>query len=862
MAHSRFRGIESAAEARDIQVLQATSVPSDTGAHAISLDGQWRRLAIEGDCSAAALDDTSWPSVSVPNCYGTEPALSRYFGPVWYRRKIALPHARTGNWLDLEFTSADYFSEVYLDGELLGRHEGYFAPFSFDVSGRARPGSVLAVKIECPLEELDPSKYLVEHRKRQIKGVLNYHDSRPGGMPGASTPGWTPVVGQSMPTGGITGGVRLRATGPVRIDAVFATPSDKQLNIAVLATNRTAEPLGIELGIAIEGLQSYGGVVGATLDPGANRIDLTTELADAAIWSPDASGLRPALYDMTATALAQGAVSDSRSTTFGFRNFVLEDPSAQSWVFRLNNKPVPIRGANYIPTQHLAGLDEDWYRRDLALAADLGLNSLGLHAHQQPAAFYDAADRAGLLIFQDFSLQWNYESDESLNRGFRERAPKMAAEMAYVLWNHPSVVYWCCHNEPPYAWAPEPPEDDAADPDNQALDRLLRDRLAAIDPSRPVIGASGVADSHKYEGSLAGGTLGDFATEPAGFVSEFGFPAPGWSSALWGDQGWPPDSENLREWAGRLSCFGTTATYVGAPERYSCPQDWIYACQRYGAHLLKCQAETMRTWASSNFMVHMLTDWWGYAGMGLVDVDRRSKLGYRWLRDALAPLKAVIAHPRNVFAPGEAVSLPVWVVSDRDHDTNALVVTWRLCRMRETEIITSDPSASVLGGTGIAAPENHSVALPRGEGAVSELETGQFYSPVNARSSVMAGEISFTTPAESPCGYTVFLDWENPLGEMGSNWFHFAVAGDPLQPGLWPAPRFDLEVGAGEAGRRSRVHIVRKFRPSDGYIEAYTGEGGVAHFTGLPPDCYEITSPVTARSATFELWENSAIDLS
>lgn len=859
MEHSRFRGIESAPEAGEIRQLDIASLPEDAGSHCISLDGQWRRLATSSDCSASGIDDSGWPRVAVPDCYGKEAGLSRYFGPVWYRRKIALPHARAGEWFDLEFTSADYFCEVYLDGEMLGRHEGYFAPFSFDVSGCARSGSVIAVKIECPLEELDSFKYFVEHRKRQIKGVLSHHDSRPGGMPGASTPGWTPTAGQSMVTGGITGGVNLRATGKVRVDAVFATSSDdKQLNIAVLVTNRTAVQLDFELGITLEGLQSYAGAISAILAPGSNRIDLSAELPDAAIWSIESPR---ALYDMTATAVVDGAVSDSRSITFGFRTFSLEVASRESWTFRLNQKPVGIRGANYIPTQHFAGLDADWYQRDLDLAAELGLNSLGLHAHQQSDAFYEAADRSGVLVFQDFSLQWNYESDESLNRGFRERASKMAAEMAYTLWNHPSVVYWCCHNEPPHTWVSESIEDEAGDPDNRVLDGLLAQCLRSVDPLRPVIEASGAVDAHKYEGSLAGGAAGDFATEPAGYVSEFGYPAPGWASALWGDHGWPPDAETLREWAGRLSCLGTAATYVGAPARYSCPQDWIYACQRYGAHLLKYQAETMRTWPGSNFMVHMLTDWWGYAGMGLTDVDRRPKLGFRWLRDALAPLLALIVHPGNVFLPGEAVCLPVWVVSDRERDTNALVVSWRLCRMRETEIITSDPAAASLGGTSIPAPEGHRVALPRGNHVLSELDSGRFYVPVRARSSVQVGEISFATPTESPSGYTVFLEWENPLGESGQNWFHFAVSADQLPPGLWPAPRFKLEVGAGEMGRRTKVCIGRKYRPDEGHIAAYTSDEGVAHFSCLPPDCYEVMSPVIARSVSLELWGDTHIDM-
>lgn len=119
-------GIESAPEADDIRHLETASLPIDSGSHAISLDGQWRRLATSSDCSAPEFDDSDWPRVEVPDCYGTEAELSRYFGPVWYRRKIALPHARAGEWLDLEFSAADYYCEVYLDGEMLGRHEGYF----------------------------------------------------------------------------------------------------------------------------------------------------------------------------------------------------------------------------------------------------------------------------------------------------------------------------------------------------------------------------------------------------------------------------------------------------------------------------------------------------------------------------------------------------------------------------------------------------------------------------------------------------------------------------------------------------------------------------------------------------------------
>lgn len=868
MEHSRFKAIEKAqpVDGFDLQRgavrrFSSGSVVAAQSRRSICLDGIWRRKATDLDCSHPEIDDSEWPTVRVPDCYGVEPELSRYFGPIWYRRNLTLPTDLAQCWLDLDFDSADYYCEVYLNGELLGKHEGYFAPFCFDVTGMVRKESLLAVRIECPLEDLDPSEYFLAHRKRQIKGVLNHHDSRPGGMPGVVTPGWTAVLGQSIPTGGITGSVKLRVTGAVRIDALFATPVADLLQVAVVMTNRWSESLSVELAIEVNGVRRHSSVLFVELAPGPNRLDLTADVSDFAHWFPCPDSGNAALHELSVVAVVGNEVSDSQSILFGIRHVALEAYTSDNWCLRINNRPFVVRGAGYIPTQHFAGRGPDWYSRDLDIARELGLNSFWLHAHQQPDAFYNAADRAGVLVFQDFSLQWSYESSEVLNKGFRDRALRMIAEMAYSLWNHPSVVYWNCHNEPPYVWLQDRSVDDLVDLDNNGLDGSLEDRLSSIDPSRPISRASGRSGEHRYEGSLAGGALGDFARSRGGLVSEFGFPTPGWSWLSSGEIEWPPNSRMLKEWASRISCLGTTSTYIGAPERYESPQDWIYAAQRYCAHLVKYQTETMRTWPSSNFFQHMFVDWWGYAGMGLVDVERRPKLAFYWFKDALRPLLALIAYPRTLVLPGESLSLPVWVVSDKEHATNALVVSWRLCRVKATEIITSDPDAAMLGGTGIPAPEGHSVALPRSNVVISELDAGRFYTPVNAHSSVLAGHISFTTPTEAPCGYTVFIKWENPLGVSGENWFHFAVADGQFEPGLWPAPRFDLSVGVADPVARTRVRINSASLPGKDHIEGETGEGGVVLFQNLPPDIYEISLFRQARRTVIELWSDTSIDL-
>lgn len=877
MEHSRFAslsapGVESLSRAGGRPAVAELPPPA-------VLNGDWRRLAVadaSDEYSSREYDTSLWPVVRVPDSFGADPALAFQFNPVWYRR-VAVPPAagREGfhRFVDLEFDAVDYFAGVFVDGRELGRHEGYFAPFSFDVTEALTHGSHIAVKVHTPLEELDPARYLTFHRKRQVKGAFTHHDSRPGGLPGRTTPGWSAELGQSKPTGGITSSVRLRRTGSVRLDEVFITPVDLDgaVHVCALFTNRTRESIDCRLDLQVRPPGAIGDhrlQIACRVPPGRSRLDVDARIPDPVLWwSRSESHLgSPALYSVRALLSVEGIASDGRDTRFGLRTVELER-GEESWKVILNGRPLYVRGANYLGFEHLAGLEESDYEPDFSAVTDLGLNALILASHQQAKAFYDLADSHGTLLAQGFSLQWNYESDESVNPGFRDRAARMIAEMAALLWNHPSVAYWYCHNEPSYVWAPDEPPSDRTDYDNRVLDSVLSDRLADTDPIRPVHVASGIGDEHRYEGSAGGGALGDFGRRRSLFVSEFGFFAPSWRTELAGDEGWPPVGDARDQWSGRLGCAGTTATYVGGPEHYATPQDWIYACQRYGAILIKTQIEAMRIWRSEGFggwFVNSLVDWQGYAGSGLSDSARLPKLAFSWLRAANRPVLALVGaspHPRS---PGENVSFPVWVASDRPADTNALVVTWSVHATPDFELITSDPEAICLGGSGVAAPASHTVSLPRGSSLGAELAGGQFYAPASAGSAILAGEIDFAIPGgESPCGYLVMLKWDSPLGESGTNWFHFAAIppGVILPPGLSPAPRFELRVATSESGARSRVELVRTHRPDEGRAEADTDERGVACFSGLPPDAYTLINPSRGRVLEIELWSDLEVSL-
>src|SRR5213592_4334149 len=80
--------------------------------------------------------------------------------------------------------------------------------------------------------------------------------------------------------------------------------------------------------------------------------------------------------------------------------------------------------------------------RDVQLALDANLDLLRVHAHVSRPELYAAADHAGLLLWQDFPLQWGYA------RGVRRQAVRQARAMVDMLGHHPSIANWCAHNEP------------------------------------------------------------------------------------------------------------------------------------------------------------------------------------------------------------------------------------------------------------------------------------------------------------------------------------------------------------------------------------------------------------------------------
>jgi beta-mannosidase len=471
-----------------------------------------------------------WLPTSVPSHWQQQTELATHAGKVVYHCQFhvanddvhtaALPRpVRT--WL--RFNGVFYWTQPYLNGADLGKHEGYFEPYEREVSNLLQAENSLLVEVDCP-DEQDT------FGKRMITGVFSHWDcldpqANPGGI-------WLPV--------------ELHHSGPVHVQSVrcHCTTSNErfaQLQYAVDLDALHAEQVMLRWIITPH---TFAGAT-QTIEQrhripkaGANTLRGMLKVRDPHLWWTHDLG-NPDLYHVSVEVVnADGATSDATSFLFGIRQFAFRD-----WIPYLNGVRFFIKGNNYGPgDMRIASMTRERYEQDMQLARDCHMNFLRVHAHVEHPAFYDAANAAGILLWQDMPLQWLYHAK------VMPEALRQARAMVRLLYNHPSIIAWCMHNEPIFV-------NDTANEqlsfrirtyqtvlgfswNRDILDARLKRAAEEEDTSRPVIRSSGEfsiprlregTDAHMYFGWYSAyGSLQDsewfrkFLPKNLRFVTEFG----------------------------------------------------------------------------------------------------------------------------------------------------------------------------------------------------------------------------------------------------------------------------------------------------------------------------------------------------
>ena len=635
----------------------------------IDLSGRWRARVGDPDLAktfaAPDLDDHDWPHVSVPHHWRSEPEFATTDGPLLYRRTFTCGAPASAQRRFLELDGIFYYGDVWLDGGYLGATEGYFFPHAFEVTDALRDGGdhVLGIEVASP-PQTDRTA------KRTITGVF----------------GQSVMLDPEFNPGGIWRPVRVVDCGEVRIAIlrILCTEASRE-------RGRLACRMHLDAGDSARDARLHAIVRGpndetlldtrrdVALAAGENRLEWTLVVEEPPRWWPRALGEQP-LCTLEMSVEVDDAVSDHRAVRTAFREVRCDD-----WKVSVNGERLFLKGANLEPERMaLADIDEALVRRDIELALAANLDFLRVHAHVAPASLYDAADEAGLLLWQDLPMEWGYA------RGVRRQAVRQAGAMVDLLAHHPSLFLWCAHDGP-YAFDADPGElpkraklvkllATATLPTwaKQVLDRSVARAIVRRDGTRPVSRHSGVlpgagdmgTDTHSwfgwYHGTMAGMARAIRVVPRAGrFVSKFGAQSVP-DSAAWMD----PDRWPDLDWDALAYRHGMQRDVFAAripPADAKSFDEWREDTQAYQAALVQLQVEDLRRRKyapTGGFAVYAFADAHPAVSWSVLDHERVPKRAYGAVRDACRPVLPMV-DPRSGY---------VHVVSDIRRELQDAVV--------------------------------------------------------------------------------------------------------------------------------------------------------------------------------------------
>ncbi|MCX7521140.1 glycoside hydrolase family 2 [Microbacterium sp. STN6] len=404
---------------------------------------------------------------------------------IWYQRIItgadvsAAGHPLSsggGGRLLLHFGAVDYRCEVWLDGRLLGGHEGGHTPFTFDITTAldpAREAHALVVRAED--DPFDVSQPRGKQDWQRHPHAVWYH--RTSGI-------WQPAWLEAVPTTS----VRSLAWAP------DVSAAEVALSVQL---SRTPAP-GAVLSVDVDfGEESHGRI---DVPVHSDRVETRVRLPRLAngqgyeqyLWSPE----HPRLFDATVTL--QPAPSDGEADTVA-SYFGMRSASIGGGRFLLNDRPYPVRAVlsqGYWPASHLAAPSADALRAEAQLIKDLGFNAARVHQKIEDPRFLFWADRLGLLLWGETPSAFEF-STTAVTRMMREWSEAIERDLS-----HPSIVTWVPLNE---SWGVQ---HIAHEPRVQAYSRAIFELTKALDPSRPVVSNDGwehldtdIFSIHDYEAS-------------------------------------------------------------------------------------------------------------------------------------------------------------------------------------------------------------------------------------------------------------------------------------------------------------------------------------------------------------------------
>ena len=395
----------------------------------ISLNGEWEIIYDYENIGKAnqfhsneGFDNGFIEKISVPSVW--ERFKKDYEGVVYYRTTFKVDKSLKNKKIHLNFNASNYITEVFVNDNSVGFHEGGFTPFSFNIEH---------------IIDFDKENTLIV----RVLGPITIQDKIIDGIGQMETPQW-----RGSYTGGIWQDVYLSFTGHTYLNDVFITGNYETGDIKI--ENEIINGLG-------------DGQYKITADVNQNKVFEKTfelknsnlkikELLDFKIknhknWSPD----YPNLYDINVKLFKVTQESndslieflDNVSERFGFREFTVKNNK-----FYLNGKPLYLKAAFFeglYPVKLSYPDSKEMMVKEILLAKEAGFNMIRPWRKPPPKEWLHLTDSLGVLTVGSMAIEC---MDMPIETAYLPRRVENEITQSILRdRNHPSIVQWELFNE-------------------------------------------------------------------------------------------------------------------------------------------------------------------------------------------------------------------------------------------------------------------------------------------------------------------------------------------------------------------------------------------------------------------------------
>lgn len=432
---------------------------------------------------------------------------------IWYYKKhFTITEEHKGKHVILSFDGIDYFSKIWLNGKLLGYHEGMHGGPAIDITHDVlyddenelvvqvksanyqnpdfmprRPGKIIKTWFFTGGSGVEPFFHLGMWRGAYINVLSNYHIERPflstkEIRDNRAILSYQLEVFHEKTSLDYT----LHPWGNSRI-ATHHSPIADDVPQRVIPQ----ENLKVVIELSQEGKVHYRKELTPELVQGRSWLEGEWEINNPKLWFPNGMGEQN-LYVANVKLELDNQLVDEITFDFGIRKIDhVRSAGARTqdrwadWQFVINGKKEFVKGMNWMPIDALSNLTVDKYEWLIKVARNAGVQMFRVwgSGYVETKEFYDLCNRYGIMVWQDFPIA-NFDTPDWALESWEE----LVCRNIFRLRNEPSLVVWCGGNEfNPYSLR------------TTAVMGVLERNLKEFDPTRLFLRASPDAGSmHSY----------------------------------------------------------------------------------------------------------------------------------------------------------------------------------------------------------------------------------------------------------------------------------------------------------------------------------------------------------------------------